>query len=215
MPAHNQDRHAAKQRLSKAAMRAQEAALRRLCSAGFSEAELEIAMEYFRALLERLLTEADALYGVYETLRLSQPGRSAANQQWLDTQFARLLYVYQESMTAAMRQATQGLLHAAYPRQDMFGEPSPPPRQSTWPGSLWRVSKVFIWLMGLFAGAILLLAVNAALFGGFVPASYLFLGIGMVLLIAAWRKFGLSRWGLLLPVTLVSLVLGAVTGALT
>jgi hypothetical protein len=213
MPAHDPARHAARQRLSEEACRAQRAALRRLYNAGFSEAELEIAMEYFTALLKRLLTEADALYGVYETLRLSHPGRSAANQQWLDTQFARLLYVYQESMTAAMRQATHNLLHAAYPRQDMFGEPSLPPRPPTWPGVLWRGAKIFIWLMGLFAGSIWLLAVNDALFGGFVPASYLLVGAGLVLLCGAWRTCGLSRWGLLLPVSLVSLVLWAVTTA--
>src|ERR671918_393817 len=121
MPSTDHDRHATRQRLSEAAACAQEAAMRRLRHAGFSEAELVIALEYFRALLKLLLTEADKLYGVYETLRLSQPGRTAAHQQWLDTQFARLLYIHQESveelMTAAMRQATNGFLHAAYQRQ--------------------------------------------------------------------------------------------------
>jgi hypothetical protein len=217
MPSTDHDRHAARQRVIEASSRAQEAAMRRLCQAGFSEAELCIALEYFQSLLKRLLTEADALYGVYETLRLSQPGRTAAHQQWLDTQFARLLYVYQESveelMTAAMRQATNSFLHAAYPHQDMFGELRPPPRQPTRTGGIWRVAKVIIWLMGLFAGFILLLVFNDSLFGGFVPASYLFLGIGVVLLIAAWRKFGLFPWGLLLPLSLVSFVVGAVIAA--
>lgn len=215
MPSTDHDRHASRQRVIEAAGRAQEAAMRRLRQAGFSDADLIIALEYFRALLNRLLTEADAVYGVYETLRLSQPGRSAAHQQWLDAEFARLLYIYQESvqelMNGAMRQATNSFLHSAYQRQDMLGEWRRLPRQRTWAGSLWQVSKVITWLMGLLAGFILLLACNAILFGEFVPASYLLVGAGLVLLLVVWRKVGLSTWGLLVPLSLVSLVLAAVT----
>jgi hypothetical protein len=217
MPSTDHDRHASRQRIIEAAGRAQEAAMRRLRQAGFSDADLFIALEYFRALLKRLLTEADAVYGIYETLRLSQPGRSAAHQQWLDAEFARLLYLYRESveelMTGAMRHATNGFLRSAYQRQDMFGEWRRLPRQRTWAGGLWRVTKVIIWLMGLLAGCIFLLACNVILFGGFVPASYLLVGGGLMLLLVVWRKVGLSTWGLLVPLSLVSAVLGAVTAA--
>jgi hypothetical protein len=48
-----------------------------------------------------------------------------------------------------------------------------------------------------------------------VPASYIVVGTGLVLLCGAWRKFGLSTWGLLLPLSLVLMVLGAVTAVLT
>jgi hypothetical protein len=219
MWSHDYERHASRQRVIEVADRAQEAAMWRLRQAGFSDAELFIALKYFNSLLKRVLTEADAVYGVYETLRLSQPGRTAAHQQWLDAQFARLLYVHQQSveelMVAAMRQATTSFLHVASPRQTMFGELRPPPRQPTRAGGIWRGAKVIIWLMGLFAGFIVLLVCNEYLFGRLVPASYLFLGIGMVLLFVAWRKVGLSPWGLLLPLFLVSFVVGAVTAALT
>jgi hypothetical protein len=217
MPSHGHDRYASRQRVIEAAACAQEEAMRRLRQAGFSEAELFIALEYFKSLLKRFLTEADAVYSVYETSRLSQPGRSAAHQQWLDTQFARLLYLYQESveelMTAVMRYATNGFLRSAYQHQDMFGEWRLLPRKPTWAGGLWRASKVIIWLMGLFAGYILLLACNDVLFGGFVPASYIVIGTGLVLLCGAWRKFGLSTWGLLLPLSLVSIIVWAVIAA--
>jgi hypothetical protein len=219
MTSHDYERHGSRQRVIEAAGRTQEEAMRRLRQAGFSEAELFIALEYFKSLLKRLLTEADAVYSVYETQRLSQPGRTAAHQQWLDAQFARLLYVYQESteelMTAAMWQATNGFLRSAYQHQDMFGEWGLLPRKPTWAGRLWQASKVIIWLMGLFAGFILLLACNAILFGGFVPASYILVGAGLVLLLVVWRKVGLSTWGLLLPLSLVLMVLGAVTDAPT
>jgi hypothetical protein len=185
MPSRDHDRYASRQRVIEAAACAQEEAMQRLRQAGFSEAELFIALEYFKSLLKRLLTEADAVYSVYETQRLSQPGRTAANQQWLDTQFARLLYVYQESteelMTAAMRHATNGFLRSAYQDQDMFGELRSPPRQVTWAGRLWQAAKVIIWLMGLLAGFLLLLACNDVFFGGFVQASYIVVGAGLVL----------------------------------
>jgi hypothetical protein len=215
MPSTGYDRHASRQRVIEAAGRAQEVAMRRLRQAGFSDAELVIALEYFQSLLKRLLIKADAVYGDYERLRLSQPGRSAAHQQWLDAEFARLLYVYQESvqelMTGAMRQATNGFLRSAYQRQDMLEDWMLLPRQRTWSGGLWRTAKVIIWLMGLFAGCIFLLACNVILFGGFVPASYLLVGGGLVLLLVVWRKVGLSTWGLLLPLSLVSVVLAVVT----
>jgi hypothetical protein len=217
MPSTDYDRHASRQRVIDAAGRAQEAAMRRLRQAGFSDADLVIALEYFRALLKRILTEADAVYSVYESLRLSKPGRTTANQQWLDAEFARLLYLYRESveelMAGAMRHATNGFLRSAYQRQDMLGEWRRLPRQRTWAGGLWRVSKVIIWLMGLLAGCIFLLACNVILFGGFVPASYLLVGGGLMLLLVVWRKVGLSTWGLLVPLSLVSAVLGAVTAA--
>jgi hypothetical protein len=219
MPSRDHDKYASRQRVIEAAACAQEEAMQRLRQAGFSEAELFIALEYFKSLLKRLLTEADAVYSVYETSRLSQPGRTAAHQQWLDAQFAGLLYLYQESVeeliTAAMRYATNGFLRSAYQHQDMFGEWGLLPRKPTWAGGLWRASKVIIWLMGMFAGYILLLACNDVLFGGFVPASYIVIGTGLMLLLVVWRKVGLSTWGLLLPLSLVLMVLGAVTAVLT
>jgi hypothetical protein len=192
MPQTDTARHAFTARFAGNAARTQAAALQRLRDAGLTEAEIAIAQEHFKALFTRLLTDADILYGVYEDLRVSQPHRTVANQEWLDAQFAQLLYGYQRAMVEL---AAGSIQHATYTA-----------RKSMWIVDLRQVAKVIIWLLGLFAGVLLCLALNESLFGGSGTASYLVVGYGLLLFIMLWRRVGMATWGLLLPVSLVAVL---------
>ena len=210
MPATVKDKQAFWQRLTKTAERSQDEAVRKLKGAGLSEAEVLIALEHFRAVLNRLLTDADSVYSTYETLRLSQPGRTAANQEWLDSQFARLVLVYEEALTAAVRGAAQNVTRSAAspppPIGEGFGEwRRLPPRRSRWVVDLRQVAKLLLWLVGLGAGFLLFIWVTNGAFWG----ALLLLSLPLAILLK-WR---LSRPFLLVPLLLLALFIVVLAGA--
>jgi hypothetical protein len=192
MPLTSHDRFAAWRSLFEGFSRSQEDAVAKLRQAGIAAEHLVIVLQYFKALERRTLTDVEAIFTTYDTLRRSHPGKIALHDHWLESQLAKVHFVYEDAMTelivAAMRTVTNTM------RPPVTSSPVYP----DWPDFLVMPAKVLLWLLGLLSCLLIVMALSGE--------SFFWIMLSIFGSLVAWSKVGLSTKGLLYPASLIGIV---------
>jgi hypothetical protein len=192
MPLTSHDRFTAWRTLFKGFSRSQEDAVAKLRQAGIADRHLVIVLQYFKSLERRTLTDVEAIFTTYDTLRRTHPGKLALYDHWLESQLAKVRVVYNDAMTelivAAMRYVTN-TVKPPVPSSSVYPD---------WPDFLVMPAKVLLWLLGLLSCLLIVMALSGE--------SFFWIMLSIFGSLVAWSKVGLSTKGLLYPASLVGIV---------
>jgi hypothetical protein len=136
--------------------RAQEDAFRQLIEAGVPETEALLVIRRFSAFALQVLRDLDRIYQEFEELLASDPDRSKANQEYLDTRAGGWLLALESFIAAlvaeAMEKAKKDYQTLLSQPQEVITTVPPAPRSPPWQEALRKLGQSLTpWLLLLVA----------------------------------------------------------------
>jgi hypothetical protein len=193
-------------RVAEELARIQAEAVRRLKVAHVPEQQAQMAMEKVIAVTLRALHLLAETAGASE-VELAKAGISPDDQEWFPEYTNGLLRDIQkataEIVATTIQNVKEGLLQepsrAGRPGQGVLIRESPPPAGSV---SFCEWAMLLVWALGFLA--------SSAFFWAMTGESVGWTCFFLAAVVGAWFVVGSSRWGLLLPLTPVAIVVYAV-----